>query len=62
MSEVTQKDRDRAKKCKDCPVCKRARKKQSGLAFWFVKRIEGRVCPNCKAYEKVYGIKAHEPL
>jgi hypothetical protein len=32
-----------------------------GLAFWFVKTIEGSICPYCQAYEKVYGRKAHEP-
>ena len=57
---ITKKDRERAQKCIDCPVCKRAREKQKGVAFWFVKIIEGSVCPNCKAYEKVYGKKAYE--
>ena len=59
---VTDKDRDMAKKCLECPVCSRARKKQRGFAFWFVKNVEGSLCPNCQAYEKVYGRKAHEPL
>ena len=58
---VTEKDRKRAQKCLECPVCNRARKKQKGFAFWFVKTIEGGLCPYCKAYEKVYGRKAHEP-
>ena len=35
--------------------------KQKGFAYWFVKKIEGGICPFCKAYEKVYGKKAHEP-
>jgi Zn ribbon nucleic-acid-binding protein len=43
------------------PVCGQACKTQKGLAFWFVRRIEGSVCPYCKAYERVYGRKAHEP-
>jgi len=30
------------------------------LLFWFVKMVEGRLCPQCRAYEKVYGRKAHE--
>ena len=34
----------------------------SAGAYWFVKKIEGSVCPQCKAYEKVYGRKAHEPI
>lgn len=59
---ITEKDRKKAQGCVDCPVCKRAREKQKGLAFWFVKVLEGGICPNCKAYEKVYGRKAHEPV
>lgn len=58
--DVTEKDREMAMRCVTCPVCKRARKKQSGLAFWFVKHIEGGLCPYCKAYERVYGKRAHE--
>jgi hypothetical protein len=27
-----------------------------------VKLIEGSVCPYCKAYERVHGRKAHEPI
>lgn len=57
----SEKDVKMAKTCLNCPVCKRARAKQSGLAFWFVKNVEGRFCPNCQAYERVYGRKAHEP-
>ncbi len=60
---VTDKDREKAEMCaKKCPVCQTARRKQKGLAYWFVKNIEGGICPNCKAYAKVYGRKAHEPL
>jgi len=58
---ITEKDRQRAQQCVQCPLCRRARKNQRGLAFIFVKWIEGGVCPACKAYEKVYGRKAHEP-
>jgi len=50
-----------AKKCEECTVCRRARKKQKGLAYQFVKRIEGGLCPFCRAYERVHGRKAHEP-
>jgi hypothetical protein len=56
------KDRQMAQVCLNCPVCKRARNNQSGLSFWFVKNIEDGLCPFCKAYERVYGKKAHEPL
>ena len=59
--EITEKDREMAKKCVECPMCSRARVKQKGFAYWFVKTIEGGMCPYCKAYEKVYGRKAHEP-
>jgi hypothetical protein len=59
---ITEEDRALALKCVQCPVCTRARTKQRGLAFWFVKNIEGGVCPACQAYERVYGRKAHEAL
>ncbi len=59
---VSEKDLKLAKKCLECPVCRTARKKQRGVFFWFVKSIEGKVCPACQAYEKVYGKKAHEPV
>jgi len=57
---ITDKDRELAAQCAACPLCKRAREKQRGLLFLFVKFLEGGVCPACKAYEKVYGKKAHE--
>ena len=60
--EITGKDRKSAQKCLECPVCNYARKKQKGLVFWFVKSVESSFSPNCKAYEKVYGRKAHEPI
>lgn len=59
---ITDKERQLAEQCKNCPVCKRARRKQRGIAFWFVKNIEGGFCPACQSYEKVYGRKAHEAL
>jgi uncharacterized protein CbrC (UPF0167 family) len=60
--KITEMDRKMAKFCVSCPVCSHARKKQQGAAFWFVKKIEGKLCPFCKAYERVYGRKAHQPL
>ena len=60
-TEITDKDRKLAQSCLTCPVCKRARKKQKGIIYWLVKHLEGGICPACKAYEKVYGRKAHEP-
>lgn len=62
MTEITERDRHLAQKCLECPVCRRAREKQKGFVYWFVKKVEGDVCPQCKAYEKVYGKKAHEPI
>ena len=59
---ITDKDRELAQKCVECPVCKRARVKQKGFAYWFVKNIEDGICPACQAYAKVYGRKAHEPV
>ncbi len=59
--EITEKDRELAKKCAECPVCSHARAKQRGFIFWFVKKVESGFCPACQAYEKVYGRKAHEP-
>jgi uncharacterized protein CbrC (UPF0167 family) len=46
--------------CVKCPACRRARKQQRGTAFWLVKKIELKICPFCRAYERVYGRKAHE--
>jgi hypothetical protein len=45
-----------------CPVCNLARKRQAGPAFWLVKRVESRFCPFCRAYERVFGRKSHEPV
>jgi hypothetical protein len=51
-SEITDRDRAMAQWCVECPVCTRARRNQHGVAFWFVKQVEGSVCPFCQAYEK----------
>ena len=59
-ANVTQKEIEMAQKCVECTICEKARVNQKGFAFWFVKKIEGGLCPHCKAYEKVYGKKAHE--
>ena len=60
--EITSTDRFMAKVCMNCTVCKYARKKQQGVAYWFVSKIEGGLCPFCRAYERVYGRKAHETV
>jgi len=61
-TEITDRDRRLARNCLRCPVCKRARKQQRGLFYWLVKRVESAFCPQCRAYAKVYGRRAHEPL
>lgn len=58
MSEITDLDRRLAKMCTSCPACRHARKKHKGIIHWFVTKVENRVCPACRAYEKVYGKKA----
>lgn len=62
FEKITEKERKLANQCLECYICKRAREKQKGLAFWFVKKLESNICPACKAYEKVYHRKAHEPI
>ncbi len=52
----------RADMCKNkCTVCKLGREKGKGFFYWMVK-MESRmkVCPWCRAYEKVYGVPAYE--
>jgi len=61
MPEITEEERKKALMCVNCPVCRKARRDQHGFIFQFVKVLEGGICPACKAYEKVYGRKAHEP-
>ncbi len=46
--------------CRSCPVCRTARRHQAGFAYWLVNRVERSLCPFCRAYERVYGRKAHE--
>ncbi|MGA2863194.1 MAG: hypothetical protein ABSF95_01770 [Verrucomicrobiota bacterium] len=58
---ISERSRARAERSVHCVVCQRARRKQAGLAFWLVKTFE-RLCPFCRAYEKVYGRKSHEPV
>ncbi len=53
-------DRALAKVCHNCPVCRTARRRQAGLAFWVVNHVEHKLCPFCRAYERVYGRKAHQ--
>jgi hypothetical protein len=59
-NEITPLDRSLARMCELCPVCRHAADSQGGMAFTFVKSVEAKICPFCRAYEKVHGIKAHE--
>ncbi len=58
--EVTQQDRRLARLCELCPVCRHARRRQQGIAFTFVRKVEADICPFCRAYERVHGKKSHE--
>ncbi len=53
-------DKGLARVCVYCPLCRRARRRQGGLAYGIVSVVEGKVCPFCRAYERVYGKKARE--
>lgn len=55
-------DRALANICLNCPVCRQARKSQKGVAYFVTSRVESHLCPFCRAYERVYGRKAHAPL
>jgi len=56
-----QPDRALARVCLNCPICRRARKQQRGMAYWLTSKVESRFCPFCRAYERVYGRQAHQP-
>ena len=60
MQQPSRLDKALANVCLNCPVCRRARQHQRGAAFWLVRKVEGRVCPFCRAYERVSCLKAHE--
>ncbi len=53
-------DRALAAVCGTCPLCRRARAKGEGVAFRIVMKAEAKICPFCRAYERVHGRKAHE--
>jgi hypothetical protein len=62
QKSITDKDRQRAEFCaKKCTGCRKARAQQRGFFFWFLKSVESKICPACRAYAKVYGRKAYEP-
>jgi len=61
--EVTTDDlKAKATWCLKCPICSRAREKQKGIAYFFTKHIDRKVYPYCKAFEKVTGKLAYEPI
>jgi hypothetical protein len=60
MKKLSQLDGTLAKVCLNCPVCRHARHRQRGAAFWLVQNVEGRVCPFCRAYQRLFGRKPHE--
>lgn len=60
VRKSTTQDKMLARVCLTCPVCRHARRHQRGPAFWITSKVETRLCPFCKAYERVYGRKAHQ--
>jgi transposase-like protein len=62
MSKFTEEQLNDAKTCLECPICKKARKKQKGFAYWFVRLVDRKVCPKCQAFEAVFNRRAFEPI
>jgi len=62
VEAVTNNLKVKARRCLKCPICSRAREKQKGIAYFFTKHFDRKVCPNCKAFEKVTGQLAYEPI
>jgi uncharacterized protein CbrC (UPF0167 family) len=60
--KATSFDKVLAQVCANCPACRQARRRQCGIAFWLVKRVEAKLCPFCRAYERVYSRPAHEAM
>lgn len=61
MTPPSSLDRFLAGVCQLCPVCRRARARPEGWAAQFVRTIEARTCPFCRAYARVHGRAAHAP-
>jgi len=62
MATKSKLDRALSEVCTNCPVCRTARRRQKGAAYRLVKSVESHVCPFGRAYARVQGRKAHEPL
>jgi len=60
MGNISKRQKWMAQRCLQCTLCKYARKKQKGMLYTIAK-LESRICPFCRAYEKVYGKKSYEP-
>jgi len=54
--------KEKARKCLECPLCRRAREKQKGIAYLLVKYIDRKICPYGRALEKFTGQPAYEPI
>lgn len=61
-ADISQLDRSLARICELCPLCRYARRSQQGIAYSIVKKVETSLCPFCRAYGRVHGMKAHERL
>jgi hypothetical protein len=59
-TDISPFDRSLAGICELCPICRHARRSGQGIAFAIVKNVETSLCPFCKAYERVHGMKAHQ--
>ncbi len=55
---ITERDRKLAQECIKCALCRDV-EDRNGMPQWLLSSIE-RLCPYRRAYEKVYGLKAHE--
>jgi hypothetical protein len=53
-------DRALANVFAQCPTCRTARRRQQGVVFELVKRVETEVCLFCRAYARVHRHPAHQ--
>ncbi|MCK4292940.1 MAG: hypothetical protein KAY65_07070 [Planctomycetes bacterium] len=60
MEQAAKRQKGMARMCANCILCRYARKRQKGWIYRIAK-LESRICPFCRAYEKVYGRKSYEP-
>jgi len=61
-AQLNSMDRLLASICVQCPVCRQARRHPAGVANRFVRQVEARLCPFCRAYARVYGRQPHETV